>query len=184
MAATAGNATVDDLYRTREKAELVGGRLRIMEASGFRPGMAAAAILVSLRAYGRSTGRGHTFPDGVGFLVDLPNRQSFSPDGGFYTGPLPAGLRFAEGAPIFAVAIRSEHDYGPAQEREMAEKRADYFAAGTAVVWDVDLLGSDVVRVFRDGDAEKPAAVYRRGEVAEAEPAVPGWRLPVNDLFE
>ena len=31
----------------------------------------------------------------------------------------------------------------------MAEKRADYFAAGTLGVWDVDLLGEDVVRVYR-----------------------------------
>ena len=31
----------------------------------------------------------------------------------------------------------------------MVAKRADYFAAGTLVVWDVDLLSSDVVRVYR-----------------------------------
>ena len=52
--------------------------------------------------------------------------------------------------PLFAVEVRSENDYGPAAEREMAAKRADYFAAGTRVVWDVDLLGEDVVRVYRD----------------------------------
>ena len=65
----------------------------------------------------------------------------------------------------------------------MAAKRADYFAAGTLVVWDVDLLDENVVRVFRGGDSEQPAAVYRRGQTAEAEPAVPGWTMPVNDLF-
>jgi hypothetical protein len=25
--------------------------------------------------------------------------------------------------------------------------------------------------------------IYRRGETAEAEPAVPGWTMPVDDLF-
>ncbi len=25
--------------------------------------------------------------------------------------------------------------------------------------------------------------VYRRGEIAEAEPAVPGWTIAVDDLF-
>jgi len=25
--------------------------------------------------------------------------------------------------------------------------------------------------------------VYRRGQIAEAEPAVPGWTMPVDDLF-
>ena len=64
----------------------------------------------------------------------------------------------------------------------MAAKRADYFLAGTLVVWDVDLLGESVVRVFRSANPTEPT-VYRRGELAEAEPAVPGWIFPVDDLF-
>ena len=64
----------------------------------------------------------------------------------------------------------------------MAKKRADYFAAGTLVVWDVDLLSDDVVRVYRASDPEK-AMIYRKGQVAEAEPAVPGWRVTVNEIF-
>ena len=66
----------------------------------------------------------------------------------------------------------------------MREKREDYFDAGTWVVWDVDLESDDVVRLFRDGDAGTPAVVFRRGELAHAEPAVPGWTMPVDDLFE
>jgi Uma2 family endonuclease len=65
----------------------------------------------------------------------------------------------------------------------MAEKRADYFAAGTKVVWDVDLQGGDIVRVYRAGSPEEPA-IYRCGQIAEAEPAVPGWRMAVDALFE
>jgi len=91
-------------------------------------------------------------------------------------------MRFLEGAPAFAAEVRSENDYGDAAEREMANKRRDYFAGGTPVVWDVDLLGDDVVRVYRASDPEHPT-IYRRGEVADAEPAVPGWRMPVDDLF-
>ena len=64
----------------------------------------------------------------------------------------------------------------------MAAKRADYFAAGTLIVWDVDLLSEDVVRVYRASDPER-AAIYRRGQMAEAEPAVPGWSMTVADLF-
>jgi Uma2 family endonuclease len=92
-------------------------------------------------------------------------------------------MRFPEGAPIFAVEVRSEHDYGPAAERAMQAKRADYFACGTLVVWDVDLLSADVIKVYRASDPEHPT-IYRRGDMAEAEPAAPGWRMPVNDLFE
>ena len=64
----------------------------------------------------------------------------------------------------------------------MAAKRADYFAAGTLVVWDVDVLENHVVRVYRAADPEHPMA-YRRGEHAEAEPALPDWSMPVEDLF-
>jgi Uma2 family endonuclease len=83
---------------------------------------------------------------------------------------------------VFAVEVRSEGDYGPRAERKMAAKRVDYFAAGTLVVWDVDLLSENVVQVYRSSDPEN-RVVYRRGELAEAEPAVPGWTMAVNDLF-
>lgn len=63
-------------------------------------------------------------------------------------------MRFLEGAPIFAVEVRSENDYGRAAEQDMADKRADYFAAGTRVVWDVDVLSDAIVRVYR---ADSPA---------------------------
>ena len=114
-------------------------------------------------------------------MVNLPNRRSFSPDVAFWTrGPLTA--KFPEGAPIFAVEVRSQEDHGPAAERAMAAKRADYFAAGTLVVWDVDVLDQHLVRVYRRADPTKPT-VYRRGEDAEAESAVPDWSMPVDDLF-
>ena len=64
----------------------------------------------------------------------------------------------------------------------MAAKRADYFAAGTLVVWDVNLLAEDVVAVYRRTDPAAPTA-YRRGQAALADPAVPGWSMPVDDLF-
>ena len=91
-------------------------------------------------------------------------------------------MKFLEGAPIFAVEVRSEGDYGSKAEKEMAAKRADYFAAGTLVVWYVDLLGDDTIKVYRLTDPDNPTN-YRRGQIAEAEPALPGWKMPVDDLF-
>lgn len=103
----------------------------------------------------------------MGFLVRLPRRQSFSPDAAWYTGAF-EGPGFAEGAPAFAAEVRSEGDYGPKADAALVAKRADYFAAGTQVVWDVDLLGEDVVRVYRTQAPENPA-FYRRGQMAEAD---------------
>jgi Uma2 family endonuclease len=83
---------------------------------------------------------------------------------------------------VFAVEVRSPEDYGSSAECAMALKRADYFAAGSLVVWDVDLFRDGVVRVYRASDPLTPR-ICRRGERAEAEPAVPGWSMPVDDLI-
>jgi hypothetical protein len=37
--------------------------------------------------------------------------------------------------------------------------------------------------VYRATDPKHPT-IYQRGDLAEAEPAVRGWRLPVDELFE
>ena len=174
-------STVEDLYNAPSKAELVNGAIKLMPPTGFAPGTAAMRVASSLDVYARRTNAGYAIGDNVGFLVELPNRQSFSPDAAFWTGT-PPGMKFCTGAPIFAVEVRSEGNYGIAAEREIAAKRADYFAAGTQVVWDVNLKSDDVVRVFRADTPDEPT-LYRRGEIAEAEPAVPGWTLEVNELF-
>ncbi|MHC5543285.1 Uma2 family endonuclease [Singulisphaera rosea] len=175
-------ATVKDLRNVPEngKAELVRGELVLIPPSGGLPGLARMEITISLDEYSRRTRMGHAIPDNVGFLVDLPHRKSFSPDAAYFTGALSMG--FLEGAPRFAVEVRREGDYGPAAEREMAEKRDDYFAAGTLVVWDVDLLSDNIVRSYRTDRPENPE-VFRRGRIANAEPAVPGWTFAVDALF-
>jgi len=179
---TKSRATIDDLYRVDGKAELVGGEIVHMAPTGDDPAHAGGEVFAALREYAKETRRGRAVPDNAGFRVDLPGRESFSPDAAYYVGP-PAGMRFYDRAPMFAVEVRSLGDYGPAAEQEMARKRADYFAAGTQVVWDVDLQAPEfVVNVYRATDPERPTR-YRRGEIAEAEPAVPGWRMPVDDLF-
>jgi Uma2 family endonuclease len=180
---TRAEATLDDLYRIAEngKAELVNGEIVAMSPAGGVPGRAGGEIYVSLRDYERQTKRGYAFPDNVGFTVNLPYRQSFSPDAAFHPGPLRGG-RFLEGTPIFAAEIRSENDYGDQAEQEMAQKRADYVACGTLVVWDVDVLRQRVVRVYRADRPDQPT-IYSSGDLAEAEPALPGWTMPVDYLL-
>lgn len=162
---TQSRATIEDLYRVGSKAELVHGEIVHMAPAGSRPGRAGGTIYISLRQHERH-GHGVAFPDNVGFVVNLPHRASFSPDVAWYTGP-DTGMRFCEGAPVFAVEIRSEHDYGLTAERAMRAKRADYFAAGTLVVWDVDLQSDDVIKSYKASDPEHPL-IFRRGEMADA----------------
>ena len=106
---------------------------------------------------------------------------------------------------IFAAEVRNEDDYGPvsvpravataspevkirsddcspSDERAIAAKRADYFAAGTLVIWDVDLLSPTSSNpILLKIQAHQKYSVA--ATIADAEPAVPGWRIPVDELF-
>jgi Uma2 family endonuclease len=177
-------ATLDDLYREEGKAELIGGRIVRFMPSGDLPNAVAGEIFVSLHTYAKASGKGKAYTDGVGYAIaQLPSgRESFSPDASYYLGPpSPNRMRFIVGTPALGVEVRSENDYGPAAELAMAAKRADYFAAGTLVVWDVD-PEAETVTVYRASDPTQ-SVVYRRGDMAEAEPAVPGWKMAVDEIF-
>lgn len=164
------------------KSEIVDGKIIIMPPTGEEPGLTSGEVFGSLRDHAKSTGSGRAVPDNVGFRVNLPNRQYFSPDAAFILQQRSGNAGFINGAPVFAVEVRSENDFGPAMEIEIAQKRADYFAAGTLVVWDVNPFGEEVVKKYSASDPQNPQ-IFRRGEVADAEPAVAGWKMKVDDLF-
>ncbi|MFO0960274.1 MAG: Uma2 family endonuclease [Isosphaeraceae bacterium] len=182
--ATQTAATLADLSRVEGKAELIGGRIVHLMPTGFRPGRIGARIFRSLDDHAEATGQGVALPDNVGFAVPelASGRQSFSPDAAYYVGPLPTNpMRFIEGPPTLAVEVRSENDFGPAAEPALAAKRADYFEAGTLVVWDVDPI-HEVVRVYHR-DSLDQAVAFAEARRRAAEPAVPGWRLVVDRIF-
>lgn len=182
VAVSQGPATLADLARVTDKAELIGGRIVPLMPTGHLPNLVAGRVFRRLADHADATGHGVAFTDNMGFAVPplSTGRESFSPDAAYYTGPPPARpMRFVTGPPDFAVEVRSEGDYGPAAEAGLADKRAEYFEAGTAVVWDVDPVAGEVRR-FRAGEATP--TVFGRGTEADAEPAVPGWRVSVDWL--
>ncbi len=179
---TATDPLVEELMKTEGKAEIINGRVVKFMATGDKPAYAAMKITVSLFLHTEQTGQGRAAQDGAGFLCNLPNRRSFSPDAAYYTGP-PGGMSFFPEAPIFAVEVRSENDYGRRAEAAITAKIRDYFAAGTEIVWDVDLRNEDVIAKFIAPDADTPQ-FFRRGEIADAETGVVGWTFAVDALFE
>jgi Uma2 family endonuclease len=176
------SATVEDLRLTKFKAEIIDGRLVVIGPTVYGSAEAAWKIRHSLYEYHKSDGGGYEFGMRARYVVDLPHRQAFCPDVSWYKGD-PPDSEVLPGAPAFAVEVRDPNEYGDEEERRMTAKRADYFAAGTQVVWDVDALREELIRAYRANDPDHPV-VYRRGEVADAEPAVPGWRFPVDELFD
>ena len=175
-------ATFDDLMRVEGKAELINGRIVEYMASGDVPSLVGFNIAIHLRLFVQARNLGRVYPDNVGCALPAAlssGRQSFSPDVTFATGaPALNRMRFLAGAPVFAVEVRSEGDYGPAAEIAMADKRADYFEAGTLVVWDVDPIAQTVTKYAPQGNQ-----LFAAGSSADAEPAVPGWSMSLADVF-
>ncbi|MEO6456767.1 MAG: Uma2 family endonuclease, partial [Chloroflexia bacterium] len=178
---TKTEATIEDLYAVEGQAELVNGKIVPLPSHTWPVAIAIGEILYSLHEFVDRGKRGYALGSTVAYVIDLPHRKAFCPDVALYTGDI-MSMKFLEGAPILAVEVRDPDDYGQAAEVRISAKRVDYFAAGTLVVWDVDLLSDDVVRVYRMENPDEPT-IYRRGQVAEAEPAVPGWTMPVDSLF-
>jgi len=179
-----GMATMRDLSKETGKAELIAGRIVHLMPTGRKPNRIAGRIFRSLDDHGVQNGDGEAYTDNMGYAVPIltSGRQSFSPDASYYRGRLPENaMRFIEGPPDFAAEVRSENDYGPEAESRLAQKRADYFEAGTTVVWDVDPLDA-CVRVYYRTNPGSPTT-FRSGEMASAEPAVPGWSVAVDWLF-
>jgi Uma2 family endonuclease len=177
-------ATLDDLYRVDGKAELIDGRIVPLMATGRRPSRVAFRIARSLDDYAQAIGRGEAYADNTGFAVAplASGRESFSPDASYFLGPFPLNdMRFLMGPPVFAVEVRSENDYGEASDIARAAKRADYFEAGTLIVWDVDPIADRVLK-YRVDSPDQPVS-FTRGQVADAEPAVPGWTMTADAIF-
>jgi Uma2 family endonuclease len=180
---TKAEATIEDLYNAPDDGiyELVKGRLVHAPPMEFRSARVTQRIRCSLLRHEEMTGDGYAVGGKLAFVVRQPRVRSFSPDAAYIAGVLEETDDFVEGAPVFAVEVYSKGDYGPANDAAYAAKRADYFAAGTQVVWDVNPR-TQTVAVYR-ADTPNAPRLFQVGEIADAEPALPGWRMALRDIF-
>lgn len=51
-----------------------------------------------------------------------------------------------------------------------------------AEIVDGEIVLIEIVKCYTSEDPDEPR-VFHRGQVADAEPALPGWSMPVDDLF-
>lgn len=98
---TKTNATIEDLYRVadNQKAEIINGKVVLMSPTGAAPNFAGGEIFASLREFSRRMKLGRAVTDNAGFKVNLPHRESLSPDAALYIGET-SGMKFFRGAPV------------------------------------------------------------------------------------
>lgn len=79
---------IEELYRLPDnmKAEIIDEAIMPISPAGGLPSLVSGLIFASLLEYVRNTGRGVALPNNAGFIVDLPNRWSFSPDASYSIG--------------------------------------------------------------------------------------------------
>src|SRR5438045_8460471 len=92
-------ATIEDLLKVDQKAEIVNGEIILMSPTGSLPGYAGDEIFSSLREYSKRLKFGRAVGDNKAVVVNLLHRKSFSPDAAFYVGAEP-GMNFCQGAPV------------------------------------------------------------------------------------
>jgi Uma2 family endonuclease len=173
-------ATFDDLERVEGLAEIVNGEIMLLPRKDSHHTRAAWYIGNRLLEYEARTQLGWAYMTGEHYPVLLPHRQSLCPDVSFYEPPEIS--KSENGALALVVEIRSAGDYGLAAERAIAAKRADYFAVGTKIVWDVDIRREGWIRSYR-AEAPMSPQVFKRGDDAHAEPALMNWSVSVNGLI-
>lgn len=116
----------------------------------------------------------------TGFLLETNPDTVRSPDVSFLSRERPeAATRirgFIPGAPELAVEVISPNDL----YTEVAEKVAEYLEHGTRMVIVVNPRRPNVA-VHRPG---RPVRILAIDDTIDGEDVMPGWSLPVRDLFD
>jgi Uma2 family endonuclease len=161
--------------------EVVEGTLVRMAGSGYEASTIGLAIAAELRAYARPRRLGVATPaDGV---YRFPGAETgLLPDVGFIEAskvPLIADRRKPMPfAPDLAVEVAS-----PDQSLEtMAAKARTYLSGGTRLVW-VVWPERRQVDVWRTNRRSGPVATLDEGDRLDGADVVPGFSLPVADIF-
>jgi Uma2 family endonuclease len=176
--------TVEEFERLPEgagKQELVDGRVVELAPVGDVHGLVAGEVHAALRAYVRRRRRGgrpagHVrIETGYQLRPGPPGtRGTRAPDVSYYRArPQTRGI--VRGAPDLAVEVLSP-DEGPAA---VQDKVAEYLAAGVPLVWVLD-TAREAVTVHVPG---QPARVLGSAEVLTGDEVLPGFRLPLVELW-
>ena len=183
MATTTRPVTVEELLHMPDdgfRYELVRGELRKMPPAGHDHGRIATRISAPLAVYVMEGGLGEVYAAETGFKLESDPDHVRAPDAAFVRRERDAAARgtpgYFPGAPDVAVEVISPSD----SYTEVEEKVADWLDAGTLAVIVVDPRRR-TVKVHR---SHTDAVVLKEADVLDVGDAVPGWQMPVSDIFE
>ena len=183
MTTTTQPMTADELLRMPDdcfRYELVRGELRRYDLKSHEQGRITANVAFALGVYVKASGLGGSCVAGTGFELESAPDHVRAPDTAFVRRERAEAARgtpgFFPGAPDVAVEVVSPSD----SYTEVEEKVEDWLGAGTLAVIVVDPRRR-TVKVHR---SLADAVVLTEADVLAIEDIVPGWRMPVQDIFK
>ena len=159
------------------KAEMIDGRL-IVAPAGSEHGGVSSAILAPLFSFVRAQRLGWVFDSSTGFY--MRSGDLLSPDVAFVAAARLKGMKrlprkFFQGSPDLVAEVLSPND----KPHEIERKMTEYFASDTKLAWLVD-PAAQTVTPYRGA---RPVRVLSGQDVLDGEDVVPGFRLPLEELF-
>jgi Uma2 family endonuclease len=180
MSVTGTWTTAEQLLKMADdkRRELVRGALFTMAPAGAEHGATVMHVAVPLGMHVRTRQLGEVFGAETGFQIARDPDTVRAPDIAFVradrlgSGP---GKGFFPGAPDLAVEVISPYD----RASHVLSKVHGWLDAGCRAVWLVD-PDSRTVTVYRGG---RTATVLNAGESLTADDLLPGFTLPIAEIF-
>lgn len=173
--------TADDVWNMGEDArvEVIRGELREMAAAGGRHGRVGGRFAGHLFLYGRETGSGDIYTSETGFVLQQTPLILLVPDVVFIknehlpTAGEPVGF-FQTPPDVVVETLSPSQRFG-----ELLEKVGLYLNFGVPLVLAAIPDDKTIFAFCGDGRIH----VYRVGDVLDGGDVLPGFRVPVDDLF-
>lgn len=172
-----GEATEDDLLHNSRLCELIDGVL-VEKAMGWYESRLAAVLIGLLERFLEQQDLGFVL-DGTGMIRVDPG-QIRLPDVSFFAwerfpNRILPGEQILDFVPELAVEILSPSN----TKKEMSRKRAEYFAGGGKLVWEVD-TEKRTVEVFTSPDE---STVLDENATLDGGAVLPGLSVPIRQWF-
>jgi len=158
--------------------ELVEGRIVPIPPTNYTQGEIETAVSTALKAYARETGRGRVMGGEVGIFIRHAPDTVRAADVLFISHERYARRQsgsYLDVPPELVVEIFSPDD----SWSEVMEKLNDYFSAGVDVVWVLDPRRREVFSYRSLTEVQR----FGEGQVLTEEEILPGFALPVSELF-
>lgn len=175
--------TADDLWRMGSDArfELIQGELRPMPPpAGDEHGNTTFDLGLEVGLFVRNHGLGRCYTAETGFVIARDPDTVLAPDFAFVAKarlPGPPGQKYVPVVPDVVLETRSPGD----TPSEVAEKVANWLAAGVRLVWEMNLRDRTLT-VYQPGDADPH--MLGVSDILNGGDVLPGFSLPLARVFE